>query len=272
MSDHFSRFLKIFHIPTAIALTGYLKAKGWFCKVSLSRWGCVWQWASILMWGVYGVSREFSFQHITLSPHNTQGNGHAERGVQTAKRILKQKDPLLTLMCFRSTPCTATVVSPAELLMGRKIKTTLSIFEANLQPQWPDLEIIRNKDAMDKLKEAFYFNEHHGAKPPTIVEARWSHPHEAGPSEILGNTCCHHWRKNHSTLLCHRNAPGSNTEMQPPSRAICPCPSWSHTLYSFRWTAAWSSYSAAWPYSQHCLTDPQCTTTRHTEWTVTYQV
>lgn len=61
-------------------------------------------------------AREYDFEHITASPHNTQGNGYAERGVQIAKTILKEKDPLLTLMCYHSTPCTSTGASPGELL------------------------------------------------------------------------------------------------------------------------------------------------------------
>uniref|UniRef100_A0A3Q3WAC7 Uncharacterized protein n=1 Tax=Mola mola TaxID=94237 RepID=A0A3Q3WAC7_MOLML len=59
-----------------------------------------------------------------------------ERAVQTAKRILQPQDPLIALMSYRSTPCTTKGVSPTELLMGRKIGTTLPTLEKNLRPKW----------------------------------------------------------------------------------------------------------------------------------------
>uniref|UniRef100_A0A3Q2XG39 Integrase catalytic domain-containing protein n=1 Tax=Hippocampus comes TaxID=109280 RepID=A0A3Q2XG39_HIPCM len=110
-------------------------------------------------------SKDYDFQHMTSSPHHAQGNGHAERGVQSAKRILQQKDPLLALMSFRSTPSATTGVSPAELLMGRKIKTTLPTLEANLQPKWPDLDTVRERDAAEKKLQALHYNRRHGARP-----------------------------------------------------------------------------------------------------------
>lgn len=56
-------------------------------------------------------------------------------------------------------------MNPAELLMGRKIKTTLPMLDANLQPRWPDLELVRNNDVKEKQKQAFYFNQCHVARP-----------------------------------------------------------------------------------------------------------
>ena len=61
-------------------------------------------------------------------------------------------------MCYRATPMASTGVSPAELLMGRKIRTTLPTLERNLVPKWPDKDLIRRRDAAAKQQQAFYFN------------------------------------------------------------------------------------------------------------------
>lgn len=165
VSDYFSRFLEILHLPTTTASQVITKLKTVF-----ARFGCPNEVVSdngpqFSCQDFKDFAIDFDFMHVTSSPHNPQGNGHAERGVQIAKRILQQKDPLLALMSDRSTPCATTGVSPAELLMGRKIRTTLPTLEANLQPRWPDLKVIRSKDTDEKQKQAFYFNQRHGARP-----------------------------------------------------------------------------------------------------------
>ena len=195
VSDYFSRFLEILHMPTITASQVVLKLKTVF-----ARFGCPDQVVSdnggqFACEEFREFAKEFDFQHITSSPHNPQGNGHAERGVQIAKTILQQKDPLLALMCYRATPCTTTGVSPAELLMGRKIKTTLPTLEKNLQPRWPNLKAVRNKDAKEKEKQAFYFNLRHGAKtlpslkPGDPVLVKLDHQHAwRTPAVIAGDS------------------------------------------------------------------------------------
>lgn len=100
----------------------------------------------------------------TSRPHHPQRNVHTERAIQTAKRMLNQEDPLIALMCYRSIPCSTAGVSPAELLIGRKIRT-LPILEKNLRPKWPNRKTVREKDAGEKAKQAFYYNRCHGARP-----------------------------------------------------------------------------------------------------------
>ena len=78
--------------------------------------------------------QQFSkFEHITSSPNYPQANGEAEQGIQTVKALLnKNDDPHLALLAYRSTPL-ANGYSPAENLMGCKLRTTVPIILANLR-------------------------------------------------------------------------------------------------------------------------------------------
>ena len=70
-------------------------------------------------------AKKYGFICTTVCPHFPQANGAAESAVKIAKRILRQPDIFLALIAYRSAPITATGVSPAELLMGSKMKTIL---------------------------------------------------------------------------------------------------------------------------------------------------
>ncbi|KAF7642853.1 hypothetical protein LDENG_00249640 [Lucifuga dentata] len=75
-------------------------------------------------------SVEWGFQHMMSSPHFPQSNGLAERGVQTVKSMLKKihandGDPYLALLNLRNTPLEDVGVSPAQLLMGRRLRTKI---------------------------------------------------------------------------------------------------------------------------------------------------
>jgi hypothetical protein len=91
---------------------------------------------------------EYGFIHITSSPTYAQANGEAERAVQTAKMLIKKtKDFYLALLCYRSTPL-RNGYSPAELLMGRKLRSNLPMLSSNLTPSWPDYcKLQENEDS-----------------------------------------------------------------------------------------------------------------------------
>jgi len=82
---------------------------------------------------------------VTSSPHYHRADGAAERGVRTIKSMLaKEKDPYLALLAYRSSPQFSSY-SLAELLMGRKLRSTVPISNS--------LTIIYSKGAMISKKK-----------------------------------------------------------------------------------------------------------------------
>ncbi len=70
--------------------------------------------------------------HVTTSPYHPSSNGLAERAVQTFKKGIKhtagktiQEKLSKFLFTYRITPHTTTGTAPAQLLMGRQLRTRL---------------------------------------------------------------------------------------------------------------------------------------------------
>ena len=90
---------------------------------------------------------EYGFEHVTSSPRYPQSNGTAEHAVKTVKSMFeKNEDPYMALLILRSTPLD-NGFSPPELLMSRKIRTTLPVTESQLLPSVPDREIMSKRGA-----------------------------------------------------------------------------------------------------------------------------
>ena len=114
-------------------------------------------------------TEEYGFTHVTTSPRKPQANGEVRRSVQTVKCLLKKsEDQYKALMAYRSTPLESGL-SPAELLMGRRLRTTIPTIPSNLQPSWPYLEKFKEKDTELKARKKDNFNRRHKARnlPPT---------------------------------------------------------------------------------------------------------
>lgn len=108
-------------------------------------------------------SQEWSFRHSTSSPAYAQSNGEAERAVRTAKDILKQDKPIAALMMYRATPIPSLGASPAEMALGRKIRTFTPMLSRNLKPKTLDHEMLKAKDEQAKSTQKFNYDRHHGA-------------------------------------------------------------------------------------------------------------
>ena len=69
----------------------------------------------------------------------------------------------MALLAYRSAPQEATGVSPAQLLMGRQLKTSLPSPPALLQPKLISRDVIKQRDAVKKETQSYYYNSRNGA-------------------------------------------------------------------------------------------------------------
>ena len=97
----------------------------------------------------------YGVRHVPNSPRYPQSNGLAERMVRTVKHILKKsRDPYLALLSYRTTPLPWCNLSPSELLMGRRLRTTLP-------PRWSYLLDFKRADQQHKEKMKRDFDRSH---------------------------------------------------------------------------------------------------------------
>ena len=114
-------------------------------------------------------AREYGFEHVTSSPNHPQGNGEAERGVQTVKNLLKKEgDPYLALLAYRSTPLEIGY-SPCELLMSRKLRTDVPMTEEQRKPKTPEFSAVVTKDKQLKQRQKENHDAHHGARELPVL-------------------------------------------------------------------------------------------------------
>lgn len=119
-------------------------------------------------------SEQWGFELRTVSPHYPKSNGLAEKFVGIAKTLIKKTDESASdfqsaLLEYRNSPISGTNVSPAELLMNRKLRTKLPIGAHKLKPRIPQdvrpsFEKIQNNsksyyDRTARPEQAFEKNE-----------------------------------------------------------------------------------------------------------------
>lgn len=112
----------------------------------------------------------YGFQHITSSPRYPQSNGEVERMVRTVKDLLwKSSDPFLALMVYRDT-VGASGFSPAQLLMGRKLRTRLPALPSKLRPRWPPWGRVKRSEMRCKRRQSEDYNRRHRVRPLLPLE------------------------------------------------------------------------------------------------------
>ncbi|RDD39052.1 Soluble scavenger receptor cysteine-rich domain-containing protein SSC5D [Trichoplax sp. H2] len=99
---------------------------------------------------------QYGFKHTSSSPNYPQGNGQAERTVQTVKNILrKNKDPHRAILDYRNTPLDIGR-SPAQMFLGRRLKAFLPATAKVLLPIAHNLNIPLMLKKRQELSKRYY--------------------------------------------------------------------------------------------------------------------
>jgi len=161
-------------------------------------------------------AEEWGFCHTTSSPEYPQSNGAAERAVQTAKRILKKaaadnKDPFEGLLKYRNTPFEDLGVSPTQLLMSRRTRTTIPTHRRLLLPQSVDpnhvVKVLQHRQDVSKKN----YDKNSRDLPPLDVGDRvrirpnrakeWSKAEVLPRSYLLEDERGHVFRRNRRQII-----------------------------------------------------------------------
>ena len=112
----------------------------------------------------------YGFDHRTSSSLHPQANGLVERSVKKIKALITKAkssggDFYLALLAYRTAPHETTGVSPAHLLMVRRLRTTLHSLPGVLAPKVARRDTVQETDERSKQQERKYYDQRTGAQP-----------------------------------------------------------------------------------------------------------
>ncbi|KAK3920985.1 hypothetical protein KUF71_010200 [Frankliniella fusca] len=93
-------------------------------------------------WDFKRFCETWDITHTTSSPHFPQSNGKAEAAVKIVKEIIQRGEILTGLLAYRDAKLKIGF-TPAQLFLGRHLRTTVPSLPTRLEPSWPDFPKLR---------------------------------------------------------------------------------------------------------------------------------
>ena len=165
-------------------------------------------------------SQEFRFfmqnwliEHRTSSPHYPQSNGIAESMVKVSKNLIekavRQDLPWNQLLLdYRCTPISSEILSPAEILFGRKLRSSISILPSQVMND----RISKQRELIAKKEGKFYTNTN------DFQERIKALPFEAGQNVWLQNSDS---RKCEEAVICEKCREPNSYMVEIPATGQC---------------------------------------------------
>lgn len=139
--DYMSKFPEVMNIRDKTARTVIEKMKAVYARHGIPK-ELVCDHVPFASYEMKTFAAEWGIKLTHSSPAYPQSNRLAERTIKTVKHILKKAeqsgvDHHLALLSLRNTPITGTSYSPAQVLMGRVLRSTLPVSSEVLRPATP---------------------------------------------------------------------------------------------------------------------------------------
>ncbi|CAC5417870.1 unnamed protein product [Mytilus coruscus] len=128
-------------------------------------------------------AESWGFTHTVSSPHYQQSIGLAERFVQSVKKMLSKskqdgKDPYIAMLKYRNTPL-ENLDSSAQLLMNRRLRTTIPTIKNRLKPKCGNLKNTQRKMKQQKMNQIQYYDK--SSKPLPELQPNDTIPFQHNP-------------------------------------------------------------------------------------------
>jgi len=163
-SDYYSNFFELDHLRSPSSVCVIRKVKAHFTRHSIPEQLVIDNGSQFTSRDFLKFAKDWDFEHLTSSPHHSQGNGQVESAVKEAKKILRKckssgSDAFLALLDHRNTPSAGVQISPAQRLLNRRARSLLPMTANLLAPQAvPDNERCQAKLEQRKQRQAQYYN------------------------------------------------------------------------------------------------------------------
>ena len=165
VTDYYSRFVEVQRLTTTTSSSIVRYLKTIFARFGIPATMVTDNGPQFDSQEMKEFAQTYDFHHITSSPYYPQANGLAERMVKTVKKLLEDTaDPHMALLSYRATPLPWCGLSPAELLMGRKIRTDVPQVKSNFIPKWEHIRNFRKLDTEYRQIQKENYDRRHGVK------------------------------------------------------------------------------------------------------------
>ena len=168
--DYYSRFFEIDELQTATSASIIRKLSVHFARHGIPEIVFSDNGTNFTSLEFQNFARTWDFKHDISSPEFPQSYGLAERSVQTAKNIITKAkadrtNPLISLLEYRAAPVDG-LASPAQLLMGRRLRSILPATSQSLKPEIISPESVKYNRAYCQTRQKTYFDRCAHPLPP----------------------------------------------------------------------------------------------------------